>query len=197
MKSINKTSTAISTPILKKSDEEFLMNIVWPIIKKTTIRKNSNRKNSGIGRSQVFGFGERRGLGFGAFANNKKFPLLWQVLAHFGARAVPPEIPFTAIQVNHNYQTVEHVDKNNIGLSYSISFGDFTGGELVVEGKPFQTQLAPIIFNGALAKHYNNEIIGQRYSLVFFVSAPKKFTDEQIFDFHNQILENIKSKEEK
>lgn len=196
MQTIDRTSTAISRPILTKSDEDFLMTVVWPVIKKTTIRKNSNRKNSGTGRSQVFGWGDRRGLGFGPFANNKKFPMLWRVLAEFGAMAVPHEISFTAIQVNFNYQTTEHIDKNNIGLSYSISFGDFDGGELVVEGVPFQTRLAPLIFNGALMKHYNNPIIGNRYSLVFFVSAPKKFTDEQVFDFHNQILKDIETKEE-
>jgi hypothetical protein len=120
MQKINRTSTEISTPVLKNLDEDFLMQTVWPIIKRTTIRKNSNRKNSGIGRSQVFGYGDRRGLGFGHFANNKKFPNLWRVLAEFGTMAVPGEIPWTSVQVNNNYQTSEHIDRNNIGLSYSI-----------------------------------------------------------------------------
>lgn len=165
---------------------------VLPIIEKKVVRMNYARKNSGSGRTQVYGYGNRRTMGFGEFKNNSVNPELYQVLVKLGEMIVPPFIPWTAIQVNKNYQTNPHVDGNNIGLSFSVSFGEFTGGELVVEGEPFQTRYSPIIFNGALHEHWNKPISGQRYSLVYFVSAPPKFTDIQIFQLHRQIIEKNK-----
>jgi len=61
---------------------------------------------------------------------------------------------------------------------------------LVIAGEPFQTRYNPIIFNGALSDHYNKPITGQRYSLVYFVSAPSKATDQQIFQLHNNLIKS-------
>lgn len=185
---VDRTTTGIMHKPLSAKEKEFINEDVLPLIESITIRMNYARLNSGIGRTQVYGYGSRRGLGFGEFNNNREHPELFRVLVQLGALIVPPFIPFTAIQVNHNYQTTKHIDGNNIGLSLSVSFGDFTGGELVVAGQPFQTRYSPIIFNGALNEHFNHPITGQRYSLVYFVSAPPKATDQQIFQLHNQLL---------
>ena len=190
---VDRTTRGVMKKALTKEEETFLKEEVLPIIEKKAVRMNYARKNSGSGRTQVYGYGSRRTLGFGEFKNNIVNPELYQVLVQFGKMAIPPYIPWTAIQVNHNYQTNPHVDGNNIGLSYSVSFGDFTGGELVVEGEPFQTRYSPIIFNGSLNEHYNKPISGDRYSLVYFVSAPPKFNDVQIFQLHNQIIEKNKN----
>jgi hypothetical protein len=152
---------------------------------------NVNRVNSGKGRSQVFGYGRRRGLGFGAFANNSKNSELYKVLVLLGKKIVPSYIPWTAIQVNHNYKTKKHIDGNNIGLSLSVSFGDFTGGELVVGNTDYQTKLHPVIFNGALSEHFNRPISGNRYSLVYFISAPADATDEAILKLHNKLVSEV------
>jgi hypothetical protein len=186
---IDKTTRGVMRKPLKTIEEEFIKEVVLPLIESKTIRINYARKNSGVGRTQVFGYGSRRVLGFGEFKNNETNRDLYKVLVKLGSMVVPPYIPWTAIQVNHNYQTSEHVDGNNIGLSYSLSFGDFTGGELVIAGEPFQTRYKPIIFNGALHEHYNQPITGNRYSLVYFVSASPKMTDQQIFQLHESIIE--------
>jgi len=187
---IDRTTTGVMRKPLSKKEEEFIKEVVLPLIETKTIRVNYARANSGVGRTQVFGYGSRRGLGFGEFKNNRENPDLYRVLVQLGNMIVPPFIPFTAIQVNHNYQTAKHIDSNNIGLSLSVSFGEFTGGELVIAGEPFQTRYAPIIFNGALHEHFNKPITGQRYSLVYFVSAPSKATDQQIFQLHNNLIKS-------
>jgi hypothetical protein len=175
---------------LTDSAKKWLENKVLPIITETTIYSTDSRKNSGKGRTQVFGYGMVRGKGFGAFKNNSAHPDLWNALVHFGMKVVPDYIPWTAIQVNHNYKTKKHIDGNNIGLSLAVSFGDFTGGELVVGNTDYQTKLHPVIFNGALQEHFNRPIRGNRYSLVYFVSAPKKYSDEQIFKLHRKVLDD-------
>jgi hypothetical protein len=107
-------------------------------------------------------------------------------------KIVPDYIPFTAIQVNHNYKTKKHIDGNNIGLSLAVSFGDFTGGELVIGTNAYQTKEHPVIFNGALTEHFNKPIKGDRYSLVFFVNAPKKYSDAEVYGLHNKLVSKIK-----
>ena len=93
---------------------------------------------------------------------------------------------------DYNYKTKKHIDGNNIGRSLAISFGDFTGGELVVEGREYQTKLHPLIFNGALKEHYNRPIHGDRYSLIYFVSAPAKATDEWIENLSRKMRNSVK-----
>jgi len=188
---IDRETTGVLRKKLTKGEKDYINDEVLPIISKTTIRNNKNRVNSGEGRSQVFGYGNRRQRGFGEYSNNSKFSELWRVLALLGKKIVPSYIAWTAIQVNHNYQTKKHIDGNNIGLSLSISFGDFTGGELVIGDKEYQTKLHPVIFNGALTEHFNKTISGNRYSLVYFISAPKDATDEDIVKLHNKLMDKV------
>jgi hypothetical protein len=189
---IDRTSTGVIRVKLNQPAKNFLNNKLVPLITNTTIRITDSRKNSGTGRSQVFGYGNIRAKGFGEFKNNSTYPDLYRALLIFGMKVVPDYIPFTAIQVNHNYKTKKHIDGNNIGLSLAVSFGDFTGGELVIGKNAYQTKEYPVIFNGALTEHFNKPISGDRYSLIFFVSAPKKYSDEEIFKLHNRIISNIK-----
>ena len=178
---INQQTKQVSRVKLSDTAINFLENTLKPIINNTTIRVNDSRANTGIGRTQLFGVANRRSLGFGEVVNNEKYPELFRALLDFGRKIVPSYIPFTAIQVNHNYKTKKHIDGNNIGLSLAVAFGDFTGGELVIEGVgSFQTKDYPLIFNGALREHYNKPISGDRYSLVYFVNAPANSTQDDI-----------------
>jgi hypothetical protein len=70
----------------------------------------------------------------------------------------------------------------------SLVMGKFDIKELVIGDKPYQTKLHPVIFNGALTEHFNKPISGNRYSLVYFISAPADATDEEIVKLHNKII---------
>jgi len=189
---IDRTSTGVMRVKLNETAKKFLNDKLIPLITNTTIRITDSRKNSGVGRSQVFGYGNIRGKGFGEFKNNTNYPELYRALLIFGMKIVPDYIPFTAIQVNHNYKTKKHIDGNNIGLSLAVSFGDFTGGELVIGKSAYQTKEYPVIFNGALTEHFNKPIKGDRYSLVYFVNAPKKYSDAEVYALHKKTLSKIK-----
>ena len=44
--------------------------------------------------------------------------------------ALAQDFPFTSISLNYNYAARLHRDGNNAGVSFTRSFGNFTGGEL-------------------------------------------------------------------
>lgn len=167
--------TIVKTIPLSQENEMFLYTEILPLLTETNLRLNFNRK-CGIGRSQVFGFGKKRkrdkyipnGSMYGEFCNNYKYPELYKVLKEFGEKICP--IHFNAIQLNHNFSCLPHRDSNNIGDSVTMSFGDYKNGLLYIEGIPYNTNMRPIQFNASQNEHYVSPIIGERYSLVYFVS---------------------------
>ncbi|CAK0831421.1 unnamed protein product, partial [Prorocentrum cordatum] len=67
----------------------------------------------------------------GVSQRTAQHPWLTRLLA--GALcAEMPDFPFTSIQLNYNYASRPHVDKNNLGASVIVGFGDYDGGELWV-----------------------------------------------------------------
>lgn len=97
---------------------------------------SANRKNV-IPKGQT----EIQGLLFGLYsyggtlgvsAATASHPQLCKLLVS-ALRAVDADFPFTSIQLNYNYASRPHVDKNNLGCSYIVGFGDYEGGQLWVE----------------------------------------------------------------
>ena len=77
-------------------------------------------------------------------------------------------IKVSAFMLNHNYVTKPHTDKLNKGKSVVIAFGDYEGGDLIVEGKKVNTKHRPATLQPKV-KHWNEPIKkGNRYSIVGF-----------------------------
>jgi hypothetical protein len=173
-------SSVVRPSPLSTPAKAFILDELLPLLESTTFEGCTARGNSGPvgGETNVFGYGMRRFRSYDFYSNNTRHPHLYQKLLEFGNEYVP--IPFTAITVNHNFQTKQHIDKHNRGVSYTVSFGDFAGGELMVDGEAHQTNLAPVIFDASVHPHYNLPIQGNRYSLIYFVSGKKQATDEEI-----------------
>jgi hypothetical protein len=97
---------------------------------------------------------------------NKKWPQLWALLKEFGATI---GMGYDGVQVNIDCVCGQHRDKTNVGNSYLISGGDYTGGELMVENVEMDCRYAPLIFNGSQLTHWNKAILsGHKWTLVFF-----------------------------
>ena len=79
---------------------------------------------------------------------------------------VDGSFPFSSIQINHNAEVKPHTDRNG-GLSIALSFGNFSGGELVVGGKVVGTFKKGVIVDGAV-EHYVTAHSGDRYSMILF-----------------------------
>lgn len=129
----------------------------------------------------------------GVSSFTRQFPWLTQLLVEF-CRKEQPHFKFTSIQVNVDYASKPHVDRNNLGASFIIGLGNYTGGKLWVHddsGRKKHTldediTLAPMYkkqdtylgreinirnrwtqFDGNRL-HFTRPFNGVRYSLVYF-----------------------------
>ena len=134
------------------------------------LQTNEYRNKAGSGRSQTFGIVGKRSLPPDYSRQNWLRPKLFYHLQEFAKKYV--DISWNSITVNQSYQADKHYDKNNIGDSFLVAFGSYTGGRLQIhEGpllgshdvcfKPIQTDFSKIL-------HSVEAFEGDRYSLVFY-----------------------------
>jgi hypothetical protein len=149
-----------------------------PLIAELTRRPlliNNNRKNSGRGRSQTFGVVKKRRSPNDYSRHCRDRPYLYKLLMDFSANL--HGFKYNSITLNQNYCCAPHRDKNNHGESVVIAFGDYTGGELVIEsGKHAgenNIRHNAICEDFSLHTHWVRPFKGNRYSVVFYnCSAP-------------------------
>lgn len=132
----------------------------------------NNYRGSGIGRSQVFGIVNRRCLPADYSRWSWKRPYLYHLLLEFAKKHV--KIPFTSITVNQSYPCAAHKDKNNIGESFLVAFGDYFGGELKIHEGELEGDhnifRKPIVADFSKITHSVLPFVGNRYSLVFYTN---------------------------
>ncbi len=80
---------------------------------------------------------------------------------------------YSTIMYNGNNQCRKHIDANNVGESYIIGLGDYTGGRLIVYDKKDRAHYVDINnkfvkFNGSNYYHEVEDWVGTRISLVFY-----------------------------
>ncbi len=171
LKEPKKTNNVIQLPEIDAGSD--CVSELYYLLSNTTIPSN----DAGRGRSKTFGRHRSMTLGYvtarfsgkyGLSYYSKKYNELYDSIIRFGKEHVP--FKFNAIQVNHNVVCPRHIDPKNCGKSMLVSFGDYSGCDIVVEGcGTFNTNMVPIIFNGAEKYHYNTPLIsGDKYSIVFF-----------------------------
>jgi hypothetical protein len=150
-------------------------------LQKTPLQVNHYR-GCGVGRSQVFGVVNRRCLVADYSRWSWKRPYLYKLLLDFAAKHV--KIPFTSITVNQNYTAEPHKDKHNIGESFLVAFGEYTGGELKIhEGElegVHNIRYKPIVADFSKITHSVLPFEGYRLSLVFYTNKGHRKGDVEI-----------------
>ena len=147
-------------------------NILYDKLKKITIYKcsaHSIRKGFGICRFYTFGMTRYRNDSgrLQLSASSKKYPTIHEMIFKIGKKYCPHE--FNAVHLNNNVTCPPHKDSRNQGVSTVISFGEYTGGKLVIENEIHDAYMTPITFDGSALTHWNeNDLVGNKYSLVFF-----------------------------
>ena len=135
-------------------------------IQRRPIPVNHDRIVSGKGRSQAFGVIRRWSYRPWLSRNTWMRPELWALLLAFAESYV--DIEWDAVQVNENYQSAPHRDKGNCGVSYIVGFGEYQGGELMVDASTYDIRHRGHLFNGSELLHSTQPWSGNRYSLVFY-----------------------------
>ena len=94
---------------------------------------------------------------------NTHFPTVWKLL-----QSAAGDFEYTSVIVNKNKQMNPHRDGKNAGESLIFAVGDYTGGELVIEGKKYDIKNNPMRFDGRRQTHWVAPFKGTRYSVVYF-----------------------------
>ena len=134
------------------------------------IEMNKYRNKAGDGRSQTWGIVNRRCLAPDYSRQCWLRPKLYHHLLEFGRKYV--DISFNSITVNQSYQADKHRDKNNLGVSFLVGFGNYSGGRLLIhEGdlsgehnincRPIKTDFSKVL-------HSVEPFEGERFSLVYY-----------------------------
>ncbi|CAK9031953.1 Protein kinase domain-containing protein [Durusdinium trenchii] len=107
-------------------------------------------------------------------------PSITSLLCRFAQQELPG-FEFSSIQVNKDYKAAMHVDKNNLGPSFILGLGDYSGGWLWLDdgskvGRVKNIRNRWFKFDGR-KPHCVTPFSGRRYTLVFFTySNPKMAT---------------------
>lgn len=152
-------------------------------LEKRPLELNKYRIQAGSGRSQTFGLVNRRCLPPDYSRQCWKRPYLYKLLLDFAHKHVT--IPWNAITVNQSYKSAPHRDRGNIGLSYLVAFGDYTGGHLKMHEGPLEgshdIRHSPVISNFSTTTHSVEDFEGDRYSLVFYMlDVSKRFAIQDV-----------------
>lgn len=148
------------------------IELLYRVLSRITVPKVSGQsgraKSFGTHRGMVLGYVRTRIHNkYQLSRASRKYPDIYQEVKRIGDLICP--FPYDAIQLNHNVVCTPHKDKHNVGESVILSFGRYTGGELHIEGHgEFNTNCKPLLFDGGKLTHWNNPIIGDKYSLVFY-----------------------------
>ena len=95
--------------------------------------------------------------------------------------SMPPSFFFSSIQLNKG-KCGEHEDSHNLGASYGIARGNFTGGALIVGKIPFDISVNGLIFDGSVT-HSTQLFEGERLVSIAFThdQAPTLPAEDRAF----------------
>jgi len=128
----------------------------------------SGRLGFGKHRAETYGMIRQRYSGkFEISCSSKKWPKIHEEIMRIGKLICPFE--FETAYINNNVVCPKHKDANNTTESLLISFGNYTGCDIMIEGVKYSAKYQPIIFDGSKLEHWNtDDLVGNKYSIVYF-----------------------------
>jgi len=144
------------------------MNILFEELEKMKFRKKmrKNVNNNSYGYS-IFHYTDQKFHRPRLSTLNKKYPKVYQILMDI-IKEKDKDFNFTSIIINKNNVCKKHKDQGNIGDSYIFAVGNYTGGKLFIENKPYNIKNNLIKFNGSKQEHWSKKFKGSRYSIVYY-----------------------------
>ena len=102
---------------------------------------------------------------------NILFPALMKAIFELERAIMPDRPPSACCAVNCCAKFMPHTDSgagNGQQISCIVALGDFSGGDLAVEGEVYDVRYAPFEFDGWKERHWTLPFTGERFSLVWF-----------------------------
>jgi tRNA U38,U39,U40 pseudouridine synthase TruA len=138
----------------------------WPA--SSISRRNVIDKNSKRGESFALG---RMPAHLKQPAANDRFPELMQAAIALEHLLMPERPPSSTFVVNKHAQFKPHKDSGagaGQHVSMIVGLGDYSGGELVVEGSVNDIRYKALEFDGWNQRHWTLPFDGERFSIVWF-----------------------------
>lgn len=165
----------------KKSVLEELQSITFPKNKtRLNIKGSQSTTSFVLGDVNYRGQKYLNGRTRGPSKWNIKFPKLYERIQQL-ISLCKPDFEYTTIQVNKNVECQPHIDKNNVGNSYIIGLGNYTGGELIIENKYFNIKNRWKKFDGHCA-HWVAPFKGDRYTLYSYIQTTQQNINESQYN---------------
>lgn len=155
----------------QKKVDDSVMDEITDLFGKMKFRSSGIRKTINKGKrpkSMILGY--RKWFinrEFGLSAGTKENPELYEKLKEL-MESYDPEFVFSSITINKNFLCQPHKDKGNVGESYILGFGDYSGGELNIEGEKHDIKYKFLKFDGGKKTHWVESFEGNRYTAVFY-----------------------------
>ena len=156
-----------------------LMKIKIPQIQARTKKYGTSRRGFPTHRAVCLGMVKRRvGKQVCQSVFSVKHPEIHEEVFRIGKKICP--FDFTSVHLNHNVPCPPHVDSKNAGVSCIVSFGEYEGGKLIVNGEECDAWCQPYTFNGSVLPHWNTPLEegSNKYSLVFYNNTTCVVDDE-------------------
>ena len=169
----------------KKLVLEMMRELKWPRTERpNVVRESHKNRDGGKGGYEGFALGKvtswaGKGVNAGykqilsLKTRDKKYKGLFKETKKL-MKMRDPKFKFTSVQYNKNNRAKRHKDSKNVGISYIIGLGNYTGGELIVFDENEKNRVKHDIknkfykFNGSIYPHETVAFKGERYTLVFY-----------------------------
>ena len=168
----------------KKLVLEMMRELKWPRTERPNVIRESHKNREGKGGYEGFalgkvtswaGKGENAGYKqiLSLKTRDKKYKKLFKETKKL-MKIRDPKFKFTSVQYNKNNRAKRHKDSKNVGISYIIGLGNYTGSELNIFDENETNRVKHDIknkfykFNGSIYPHETAAFKGERYTLVFY-----------------------------
>ena len=154
-------------------DEQALedMKYIEAMLNEVNFQTSGNRKKltTDYSRPSSMPIGMKKELNgtYGQCAFDRMYPHIYPKIRDL-VNKVCPEFDFNAGYINKNVQMIPHKDKNNVDTSIIFGLGDYTGGEVNVEGQKIDIHYKIIEFDGKRKEHWTEFFKGDRYSIIMY-----------------------------
>ena len=149
----------------------FQMKMIEDALKAVKFQTSGNRQplthNGARPTSQPCGMKKMLDGTYGVPSFDRDNPHIYPIIRDFVNDNIP-SFDFNAGYINKNVQMIPHKDKNNCDTSLIFGLGDYTGGRLMIEGKPYEIRNKVLEFDGKRKEHWTEYFEGDRYSVVIY-----------------------------
>eukprot|EP00929_Paragymnodinium_shiwhaense_P109312 TRINITY_DN7572_c0_g2_i1.p1 TRINITY_DN7572_c0_g2~~TRINITY_DN7572_c0_g2_i1.p1 ORF type:complete len:431 (-),score=104.66 TRINITY_DN7572_c0_g2_i1:104-1396(-) len=150
--------------------ETALMRVTYPTQQRNNITPDNGRDRKLLPQGLSLGLtADRRGtVGVSAYTELRTglLKLVTDLIKRF-----EPGHTYTTIQINRSYQSMLHVDGNNLGDSVMICFGAYSGGELWVHRTGRLDAKGRFVRFDGNVPHATCPFKGTRWSIIYFTHS--------------------------